>query len=76
MATPENYVSTLIISTGQGGSSSSSSINPLSRELALLKSLHAKRVAIGLCRHCGKPCPCWSREYGDVAPGRAYPHTL
>jgi hypothetical protein len=32
----------------------------------------ARRVAAGLCRHCGGPVPCWS-PYGDRAPGVAHP---
>lgn len=35
--------------------------------------INAKRVAAGVCRHCGGEVPCWS-EFGDRAVGKL--HTL
>ncbi len=36
-----------------------------------LEVIHAKRVAAGVCRHCGGPVPCYS-EFGDQAVGRLH----
>lgn len=44
------------------------------REVSAEKSLEeidAKRVAAGVCRHCGGPVPCWS-PFGDRAVGKRH----
>jgi hypothetical protein len=33
-----------------------------------LKEMNAKRIAAGLCRHCGGAVPCWS-PFGDISVG-------
>lgn len=33
--------------------------------------IDARRVRLGVCRHCGGPVPCWSRM-GDAAVGRQH----
>lgn len=42
--------------------------------LEVLERINRGRVADGLCRHCGGPCPCWSR-FGDVSPGVQHTET-
>jgi hypothetical protein len=38
------------------------------RASALLAELARERIAVGVCRHCGGPVPCWS-EFGDQRVG-------
>jgi hypothetical protein len=33
-----------------------------------IQAIYAKRVAAGVCRHCGGPVPCWS-DFGDAKVG-------
>jgi hypothetical protein len=50
--------------------------DPLARvtsEQPTPQEINAKRVADGVCRHCGGRIPCYS-EYGDRAVGKR--HTL
>lgn len=36
-----------------------------------VQDIHALRVAMGVCRHCGSEVPCWS-EFGDRAVGKKH----